>query len=122
MTKREAASGAVRNNREGKGRYDLLPPRALHEVAVHFEGGATQHGDRNWEKGQPLSWFLDSAMRHSFQALAGDTTENHPAAAAWNWLCFMETKARIKAGLLPAELDDLPKSAPAVTTGNGAAR
>ncbi len=109
MTKRESPTGSVRNNRSGKGRYDLLPGRATHELAVHFEGGASQHGDRNWEKGQPLSWYLDSGLRHTFQVLAGDTTENHAAAAAWNLMCFMETRARIQAGLLPAELDDLPK-------------
>lgn len=109
MTKREAPTGAVRNNRQGKGRFDLLPPRAIREVAIHFEEGGSQHGDRNWEKGQPLSWYLDSAIRHSFQVSEGATDEPHARAAAWNWLCFIETKARIAAGLLPAELDDLPK-------------
>ena len=108
-TKREASTGAVRNNREGKGRFDLLPARAMAVKARHFESGASQHGDRNWEKGQPLSWYLDSALRHSFQVLQGDTSEDHAAAAGWNWDCYIETRERIKAGLLPAELDDLPK-------------
>ena len=105
---REIHTGSKRNSRAGKGRFDLLPPRAMSEVAIHFEGGASRFGDRNWEKGQPLSWFLDSALRHAFAVLEGKTDENHAAAAAWNHLCFIETRARIKAGLLPAELDDLP--------------
>lgn len=109
MSKREHSTGSVRNSRIGKGRYDLLPPRAIHEASIHFENGGTAHGDRNWEKGQPLSWYLDSALRHSFQVLAGATDENHAAAATWNWMAFLETRARIAAGLLPADLDDLPK-------------
>jgi len=109
VSKREHSTGSVRNSREGKGRFDLLPPRATKELAIHFETGGAAHGDRNWEKGQPLSWYLDSAIRHAFQVLAGDTDENHAAALAWNSMAFMETRARIKLGLLPAELDDLPK-------------
>lgn len=102
-------TGAVRDTQEGKGRYDLLPTRALAEVAVHFQQGAEKYDARNWEKGIPLSRFLDSALRHSFAVLEGKADEPHARAAAWNWLCLIETKARIKAGLLPAELDDLPK-------------
>ncbi|MCR4375657.1 MAG: DUF5664 domain-containing protein [Acidobacteria bacterium] len=110
----------MRDVREGKGRFDLLPTRAIRQVAQHFEGGAKKYGDRNWEKGQPLSRYLDSAMRHGFAAMEGQADENHAAAAAWNWLCFIETRARIAAGLLPAELDDLPKSAQLPVVGNTA--
>jgi hypothetical protein len=109
MSVRTVTTGAQRDARAGKGRYDLLPPRGMKAVAIRFEGGADKFGSRNWEKGMPLSWFLDSAMRHAFQALAGQTDEDHAAAAAWNWLCFIETRERIAAGLLPVELDDLPK-------------
>jgi hypothetical protein len=110
MVKREASTGSIRNNRDGKGRYDLLPPRGLREVAIHFAEGGKAHGDRNWELGQPLSWFVDSGLRHGFDVLSGATDEDHARAWAWNALAFLETRARIKAGLLPAELDDLPKS------------
>lgn len=104
----EFATGSRRDNQEGRGRYDLLPPRAIHEVAQRFENGAAAYGDRNWEKGQPLSRYIGSALRHSFAVLAGETDENHAAAAAWNLLAFIETRARIAAGTLPAELNDLP--------------
>lgn len=107
--RQEFASGSVRDARDGKGRFDLLPPRAMMEVAKRFEDGAAAYSDRNWEKGQPLSRYIDSALRHAFAVLESRTDENHAAAAAWNWLAFIETRARIQAGLLPAELDDLPR-------------
>lgn len=107
-TRRQFQTGAVRDSRIGKGRYDLLPARAIHEVAQHFESGAAKYGERNWEKGQPLSAYLDSGLRHAFAVLAGKTDENHAAAAAWNLLAFLETRARIQDGTLPVELDDLP--------------
>lgn len=101
-------TGSVRDSRAGKGRYDLLPARGIFEVARRFEDGAGTYGERNWERGQPLSRYIDSALRHSFAVLEGKTDENHAAAAAWNWLAFIETRARIQAGTLPAELNDLP--------------
>lgn len=107
--RQEFTSGAVRDTQDGKGRYDLLPTRALREVAIVFQLGAQKYTDRNWEKGIPLSRFLDSGLRHTFSLLQGETDENHAAQAAWNLLAFLETRARIAAGLLPADLDDLPK-------------
>lgn len=108
--RQEFATGSRRDTRDGKGRFDLLPTRAIREVAQHFEAGAKKYGDRNWELGQPLSRYLDSGLRHAFAALEGQEDENHAAAAAWNLLCFLDTRARIAAGLLPAELDDLRKA------------
>ena len=106
--RQEFSTGAVRDTQDGKGRYDLLPTRALREVAKHFEAGADKYSARNWEKGIPLSRYLDSALRHTFALLEGQADENHAAAAAWNLLCFMDTRARIEAGILPKELADLP--------------
>jgi hypothetical protein len=107
--KRTFSTGAHRNVSKGKGRYDLLPVLGLHEVAKVCEDGAIEHGERNWEQGIPLSSFLDSSLRHACQVLAGKIDEDHAARAAWNLLAFIDTRARIRAGLLPAELDDLPK-------------
>jgi hypothetical protein len=106
------ATGSVRDSQAGKGRYDLLPPRALRAVALRFQDGAEKYGERNWERGQPLTRILDSALRHAFSVLEGKTDEDHAAAAAWNFLAFVETRERIAAGLLPADLDDLPKAGP----------
>lgn len=107
-TVREHETGSRRDTRQGKGRFDLLPPAALRRVAQHFEAGANKYGDRNWEKGQPLSWYLDSGCRHWAQLLSGETDEDHAAAWAWNALAFLETQERIRRGLLPGDLDDLP--------------
>lgn len=106
---RNFTSGAMRDKKEGKGRYDLLPPRAIHALAVHFQKGAQKYEDRNWEKGMPLGEFFDSGIRHAFQFLKGEEDENHLIAAIWNLVCLYDTKCRIEEGLLPAELDDLPK-------------
>lgn len=101
-------TGSVRDTRAGKGRYDLLPTRALRRVARHFEAGAAKYGDRNWEKGQPISRYLDSALRHTFNHLEGKQDEDHLAAAAWNILAAIETGERVQAGLLKQSLNDLP--------------
>lgn len=102
-------TGSVRDLAEGKGRYDLLPTRAIRRLAEHYENGAKKYGDRNWELGQPLSRMLDSAMRHLFKALEGQTDEDHLTACAWNVLGIIELQERIEEGILSKELDDLPK-------------
>jgi len=76
-------SGATRSDRTGKGRYDLIPPCALRRRALRFEGGAVEHGDRNWEKGMPRDRLYDSAMRHLVRWFEGDNSEDHLAAAGW---------------------------------------
>lgn len=106
--RRSFETGSVRDIRDGKGRFDLLPTRALRELAQHFEAGSKKYGERNWELGQPLSGYLDSGLRHAFWVLEGAHDENHAAAALWNFACFLETRARIAEGILPAELNDLP--------------
>lgn len=111
--RQEFATGSRRDSREGKGRYDLLPVHAVARLAQLFERGAVKYGDRNWEKGQPLSRYLDSALRHAFQALDGREDEDHLAGAVWNLMAAIETQHRVRAGELPAELDDLVKSRPA---------
>lgn len=82
--RREFDTGAVRDMQEGKGRFDLVPPLALMRLARHYEAGAKKYGERNWEKGIPNSSFIDSAIRHMMQYLAGDRSEDHLAAAAFN--------------------------------------
>lgn len=80
------ASGAVRDMHEGKGRCDLLPMCVLLRLARHYENGCKKYGDRNWEKGIPAHSFADSAMRHMFKYMDGQTDEDHLIAAIWN-LC-----------------------------------
>lgn len=106
----EFSTGSVRDVRTGKGRYDLLPTRGIRRLAKHFEDGSEKYGCRNWERGQPLSRYMDSALRHLFNHLEGMRDEPHLSAAFWNIACYADTEERIKAGLLPAELDDMPEA------------
>jgi hypothetical protein len=43
-------TGSQRDIRDGKGRYDLLPCKAIRRLAQHFEGGAEKYDSRNWEQ------------------------------------------------------------------------
>jgi len=90
------ASGAIRDTKHGKGRYDLLPVKAIEALAKHCELGAMKYGERNWEKGIPSDSFMDSGIRHAFNALMGKTDEEHLIAAAWNFLCCYELKNKCK--------------------------
>ncbi len=106
--RQEFDTGSVRDTREGKGRYDLIPPIAIERLAHHFENGAVKYGDRNWEKGQPLTRYLDSAIRHIYTFLEGDRSEDHLIAGVWNLMAAVHTEEMISRGLLPFELNDLP--------------
>ena len=108
--RREVGTGAVRDRSSGKGRFDLLPLFGILAVAAQMERGADKYTARNWEAGMPLSWFADSGKRHLEKFLAGFDDEPHLDAALWNLMCLAEGRERIKRGLWPSELDDLPKT------------
>lgn len=101
-TRREFETGALRDMEEGKGRLDLLPAVAILRLSRHFENGIKKYGERNWEKGIPISSFIDSALRHLFQYVDGKTDEDHLCAAAWNVMCAMWTEEK------RPEMQDLP--------------
>lgn len=82
--RREFATGAVRDMAKGKGRYDLLPWEAIEELAKHCERGAIKYGERNREKGIPISSLIDSALRHLSKYMQGAQDEPHLVAAMWN--------------------------------------
>jgi len=106
--RRTTSTGAVRDIAVTKGRFDLLPFFGLRRAALQMQLGAQKYDDRNWEKGMNLSWFADSASRHLGLFIAGFDDEPHLDAAIWNLLCLAEGQERIKRGLWPKELDDLP--------------
>lgn len=99
-------TGAERDTNTNKGRFDLLPAYTITRLAKHYEKGAKKYDARNWEKGIPLSRYIDSALRHLFNHQDGQRDEDHMAAALWNITCFIETEERIRRGVLPATLDD----------------
>lgn len=99
-------TGAIRQAKPGKGRFDLIPYEPMLQLAIHFENGGKAHGDRNWEKGIPLSIYISAAKRHA--AKAGCLwDENHSIAACWNFFCLLQTAQWIRDGKLPKELDDI---------------
>jgi hypothetical protein len=101
-------SGAKRDSAAGKPRPDLLSPFATMRRGRVMELGARKYGERNWEKGMPLSVFAASANRHFIQFMAGDTDEDHLAHCAFNLDAIMHGQEMIKRGIWPAEYNDLP--------------
>ena len=102
-------SGAVRSVAVGKGMFDLLSFWALRRLAIHMENGCkSKYLPRNWEKGLPLSRFVDSAIRHLYMGMSGMKDEDHFAAAFWNIHGFLHIQEMIRMDKLPKELDDLP--------------
>lgn len=97
-----------------KGRYDLIPPEALHALAVHYARGALKYSEedptgRNWELGIPLSRCFDSLLRHAMQARAGQTDEQHIVAVMFWAFAIYTYLIRIKEGKLPENLIDIPE-------------
>jgi len=112
--KQDYGTGATRDAVKGKGRFDLIPDLALTRVVGVYERGALNHGPRNWEKGLPLSRLIDSAIRHIIQYKMSKympelRDEDHIAHAVWNLLAIIHNEEMIERGVLPKELDDLPR-------------
>jgi len=80
----------------------------LDRLARHYEGGAKKYADRNWERGQQIMRYFDSACRHIVRALQGREDEDHMAAALWIILAIPHTLEMIDRGLLDKNLDDRP--------------
>jgi hypothetical protein len=107
--RQEFSTGSRRDTQDGKPRYDLISPIMLTRLGIHLAKGAVKYGDRNWEKGQPLMRYVDSALRHLYkwQARLGD--EDHLTAAIWNLQAALHTEDQIMREILPEELDDRPR-------------
>lgn len=95
-------SGARRGKDADNERWDLIPYIGMKRVAQTCAEGAKKYGERNWERGMPISTLLNHAARHIYLYIAGDKIEDHLAHAAWNLLaaCHMEE-------LMP-EMNDIP--------------
>jgi hypothetical protein len=106
--RQEFSTGSRRDLQEGKGNPSLLQLMAIIEVSKVAEAGAVRYGRDNWRKGQPLSRYLDSAMRHLIKFNYGWEDEPHLDQCIWNLLSLRETQMAIKMGLLPEELNDIP--------------
>ena len=83
-------TGAVRDYRADKPRYDLIPPHAMLRVAMQYARGAQKYGESNWLLGIPTQDMLASAMRHLEAWRRGEPEEDHLAAVIWNLLAIMQ--------------------------------
>mgnify|MGYP003153055492 CR=1 FL=1 len=106
-TNEHFSTGSQRDTAKGKGQPSRISTIFLDRLSKKIEQGLKKYGDRNWEKGQPLSRFIDSAQRHLWAVMEGKEDEDHAAAWAWNTMCFIHTKELIDRGELPTDLDDL---------------
>lgn len=81
-------SGAVRSENEGKIDYSLALDGPLFErLASHLTKAAPEKGKRNWMNAsteEDYERFRESFVRHVFQFLKGDESEDHAAAIAFN--------------------------------------
>jgi hypothetical protein len=96
-------------------RHDLIPPRALSELAEHFGRGAAKYSARQWELGYEWGKSYAALQRH-IQAFWGgedydeQTGSKHVVAAMWHCVVLATFMDRFP------EFDDRPTTVgPAVT-------
>lgn len=73
----------------GKPPLAMVPRALVEEVARVLQYGATKYELHNWRKGSTVITFLNSALRHIFRYLDGETYDgesglNHLSHAACN--------------------------------------
>lgn len=81
------STGMVRDIQTHKPRYDLLDRPLLKRWAELMARGALKYGENNWTKAatqEEMDRFDASLLRHVFQLLEGDRTEDHGAAICFN--------------------------------------
>lgn len=86
------STGAVRSDDADNTRYDLISPIGLRRLAETCREGAEKYSDFNWEKGMPVGEMLNHGIKHLFEYLAGDRSEDHLAHAAWNCMAAMHSE------------------------------
>lgn len=101
-------TGAQRDRQPGKGKPSLVPNFVLWLLSRVYEDGAIKYASRNWERGMPLSQYIDSAERHLAKLKCGMRDEPHATQVVWNMVGYIFTATLIKMGLRPKELSDMP--------------
>jgi hypothetical protein len=85
--------GSVRDTQKGKLRFDLVGMEGLERLVALYTRGADKYGDNNWRKGQPVSRYWASLLRHAFMWAMGYRKEDHLAAVCWNAFGIMHVEA-----------------------------
>jgi hypothetical protein len=99
---------AVRDTAADKPRPDLISPFAEERVGHWLRMGAQKYAERNWELGMPFTRCIASLKRHLMKYQQGHTDEDHLAAIIFNAQAIIHYEAMIEAGVLPADLNDMP--------------
>lgn len=101
----EFNTGSKRDASEGKHRFDLIWVGMLIRLAALMARGAAKYGEHNWMKGQPISRYWESLLRHAYAWKNGDDpNEDHLAAIIFNVMGIMYTVTMCKVNMLPIEL------------------
>lgn len=58
-----------------KPRMELLPPKALEEIAKAFTYGANKYSDHNWRKGFKWQRLIGASMRHLSAFTRGENVD-----------------------------------------------
>lgn len=98
--RQEYSTGMMRDTQTDKPRYDLLDRPFLKRWAELMARGAAKYGENNWRKAgteEELRRFQASAIRHLFQWLENDRTEDHAAAVAFNLAGAEMVQEKLKA-------------------------
>lgn len=101
---------AIREADPNKPSVEGISPFAIFRLGTLFTKGGIKYGEfRNWEKGMPVTRMVGAIIRHTFQYLARDESEDHLAAIMWNAQCLIhyESVGGIS-GKSFKELDDRP--------------
>lgn len=82
--------------------------KVMEGLAKRHEFGVRKYAKNNWRKGLPISTYFDSACRHLWHMIDGDTSEDHGSALLWNVMCIIQTFQDCKAGYISKEVLDFP--------------
>ena len=86
------ANGFLREPKESKIDFTLIPTGVLTALAKHYTDGAKVHGVDNWKKSLDINTFKQSAYRHLIAVLEDKQDEDHYSALMWNVACLKWNK------------------------------
>lgn len=106
------STGAVRDANDDKACLELISPWAEERLGHWLRLGAQRYARRNWEAGIPMERTFASLKRHVNKYQMGMKDEDHLAAIMCNAMFLMHTETMIERGVLPKELDNMPRYEP----------
>lgn len=84
--------GAHREADPSKPLLSAISPYAMDRLGLHLAAADEKYKDvggcRNWEKGMPVTRYIDGIGRHLAAYLKRDASEDHLAAIMWGGMCL----------------------------------